>query len=205
MPTSLPTPLRDPAPMLAQTLAQWHAQRGGDLWVFGYASLIWRPEFEFAERRAARVHGWHRALQMWSRINRGTPACPGLVFALLRGGSCQGVVFRISEAQVETSLHKLWFREMPTGVYDPRWLRCRTPQGELNALAFTLSHSSPSYTGHLSDAQYAQIFSESCGRYGTTRDYAMSTYESLLQQGIEDRALARLLKLADSAPPDVRK
>jgi cation transport protein ChaC len=32
---------------------------------------------------------------MWSRINRGTPAVPGLVFALLSGGSCQGVVYRV--------------------------------------------------------------------------------------------------------------
>jgi glutathione-specific gamma-glutamylcyclotransferase len=187
--------------MLAQTLAQWRAQGGGDLWVFGYASLIWRPEFEFAERRAARVHGWHRALQMWSRINRGTPECPGLVFALLRGGSCQGVVFRIAASHAEAALQQLWHREMPTGVYDPYWLRCTTAQGEVSALAFTLAHSSPNYTGHLSEAQYRQIFRDSCGRYGTTLDYARSTYESLLQEGIDDKALARLLKFAgDQAP-----
>jgi cation transport protein ChaC len=45
------------------------------------------------------VHGWHRALKMWSRINRGTPDCPGLVFGLLTGGCCQGMVFRIPQGR----------------------------------------------------------------------------------------------------------
>jgi glutathione-specific gamma-glutamylcyclotransferase len=188
-------PGREPEKMLSEVLAQWKDQ-GRDLWVFGYASLIWRPEFDFTERRAARVHGWHRALEMWSRINRGTPECPGLVFALLRGGSCQGVVFRIPKAKVDQALKDLWFREMPTGVYDPRWLRCATAQGTVNALAFTLPHSSPSYCGQLSPKQYRHIFAESCGRYGTTLDYAQRTYESLLAEGIDDHALAKLLKLA---------
>jgi glutathione-specific gamma-glutamylcyclotransferase len=179
---------------LARTLAQWQAQQG-DLWVFGYASLIWRQEFEFAERRAARVHGWHRALEMWSTINRGSPECPGLVFALLAGGSCEGVVFRIPKAQAEKALDDLWFREMPGDVYDPRWLNCATPQGQVSALAFTLSKRSPSYCGELEAQQYRQIFSQACGRYGTTLDYAQRTYESLLAEGIDDHALAELLRL----------
>jgi cation transport protein ChaC len=79
--------VRDPAPMLANFLQQWGGQ--DDLWIFAYASLIWRPDFEFSEQRPAKLHGWHRALKMWSRINRGTPAVPGLVFALLSGGSCR--------------------------------------------------------------------------------------------------------------------
>ncbi len=194
-PTSQGLPLREPEKMLRQVHAQWQRQRG-DLWVFGYASLIWRPEFEFAERRAARVHGWHRALEMWSTINRGTPECPGVVFAQLRGGSCQGVVFRIPSAQAPQALKDLWYREMPGDVYDPRWLRCATAGGIVNALAFTLSHSSASYCGPLSSQQYRQIFAESCGRYGTTLDYAQRTYESLLAEGIHDHALAKLLKLA---------
>lgn len=180
--------------VLKQIQAQWQAL-SGDLWVFGYASLIWKQEFEFSERRAARVHGWHRALHMWSTINRGSPECPGLVFALLSGGSCQGVVFRIPKAQAIQALDDLWFREMPGDVYEPRWLSCHTSQGPVEALAFTLPRSSPSYCGHLKPAQYRRIFSQACGRYGTTLDYAVRTYKGLLTEGIDDHALARLLKL----------
>ncbi len=191
---SWPTPVRDPAPMLEQIRRQWG--EASDFWVFGYGSLIWRPDFECAERQPARIHGWHRALKMWSRINRGSPECPGLVFAMLSGGSCQGIAFRVPRADGHAVLDTLWAREMVTGVYDPRWLNCHTPQGRVPALAFTLSRHSPNYTGELSDAQYRRAFSDACGRYGSTRDYASKTFESLLQHGIHDRALGRLLQLA---------
>ncbi|CAM3594229.1 gamma-glutamylcyclotransferase [Paracidovorax anthurii] len=190
----LPAPLRDPAPLLEQTLCEWGEAQ--DLWIFGYGSLIWRPDFEFAEQRPARVHGWHRALKMWSRINRGTPACPGLVFGMLSGGSCRGMVFRVEQAHARQVLVNLWQREMALAVYDPRWLPCQTPQGTVRALAFTLSRRSPSHTGELSEAEYRRIFAEASGKYGTTLDYAQATYDGLKRIGIEDRALARLLRLS---------
>ncbi len=186
-------PIRDGAAMLERTLAEWGGQ--GDLWLFGYASLIWRPEFDYAERRAARVLGWHRALRMWSRVNRGTPENPGLVFGLLPGGSCRGVVFRIPSADVPATLARLWLREMPNAVYDPRWLPCRTPQGTVRTLAFTLARTSPNHTGVLPDDEYRRIFAQARGRYGTTLDYAQATLDELRRHGIEDRALARLLRL----------
>jgi len=114
---------RDPERLLDHTLATWGGH--GDVWVFGYASLIWRPEFEAVEDRAATVHGWHRALAMRSRVNRGTAECPGLVFALVPGGSCRGRAYRIEQPRVDSELRRLWTREMPSGVYDPRWQRPR--------------------------------------------------------------------------------
>lgn len=187
---------RDLALMLQRTQAQWSGDQ--DLWVFGYASLIWRPEFDFAERRPARVHGWHRALRMWSHVNRGTNECPGLVFAMLSGGSCQGMVFRIPHRDAQAALERLWIREMPTPVYDPRWLACQTPQGPVQALAFTLSRRSPSHTGVLPAHEYQRIFRQANGRYGSTRDYAHDTYHGLRAVGIHDRALGRLLALSRS-------
>ena len=180
--------------MLAQTLAQWTPHQ--DLWLFGYGSLIWRPDFDYAEQRPAKVHGWHRALKMWSRVNRGTPECPGLVFALLTGGSCRGMVFRIDRHRVRDVMPPLWDREMVNAVYDPRWLPCQTPHGTVKALAFTLSRKSPNHTGVLPDHEYRRIFEQASGRYGTTRDYAQATHEGLVKMGIHDRALARLLALA---------
>lgn len=187
--------VRDPAPMLARVLQEWRAGKPDDgMWVFGYASLIWRPDFEFMDKRPARVHGWHRALQMWSRVNRGTPECPGLVFALLTGGCCQGMAFHVAAKNVEHTLQTLWEREMPTGVYDARWLRCTTAQGPVRALAFTLPRSSPNFCGVLTDAQYVQIFRHARGRYGSTLDYAQQTYDGLVREGIHDKALEKLLR-----------
>ena len=179
--------------MLETVIQEWGGQ--DDLWIFGYASLIWRPEFEFSEERFATIYGYHRALKMWSRVNRGTPECPGLVFGLLHGGCCKGMAFRIAQNRVAATLPALWNREMPNGVYDPKWLQCQTVKGPVRALAFTLSKRSPNHTGVLSEATYRQIFSNAWGRYGTTRDYAQMTYDKLQSLGINDHALGKLLTL----------
>src|SRR5512133_879854 len=194
MTSDLPTPQRGPAAMLEQVLREWGGHE--DLWIFGYGSLIWRPDFEFSERRPAKVHGWHRALKMWSRINRGTPERPGLVFGMLSGGCCQGMVFRVPRHEGREVLTRLWSREMSLAVYDPRWLTCQTTHGPVVALAFTLSRKSPSHTGVLSEAEYRRIFAQSSGRYGTTHEYARRTHEELRRHNIHDKALERLLKLA---------
>ena len=84
-----------------------------------------------------------------------------------------------------------------------------TPGGELvldgdsaagpspvQALAFTLSRRSPNYTGRLSPDEYRQIFASASGRYGSTRDYARHTFDSLIARGIHDRELEMLLGLS---------
>jgi cation transport protein ChaC len=186
--------VRDPAAALARLRRDWspHAER----WVFGYASLIWRPEFDAAEHRPALVHGWHRALRMRSRVNRGTPEQPGLVFALLPGGACRGVVYRLRPESADEELERLWAREMPTGVYDPRLVPCRTRQGPVVALAFTLSRRSDACLPRLADAELLQILRHARGRYGSTLQYLAETAAALRGQGVRDRDVERLVALA---------
>lgn len=194
------TPPRSSQTLLRQTLAQWSATGAADLWLFAYGSLIWKADFLVSERRLATVHGYHRALKMWSRVNRGTPQRHGLVFALLPGGSCQGMVLRVPAHEVTAVLPRLWDREMPNPVYDPRWLRCRTTEGPVQALAFTLSRRSPNFTGDLQPHELQQIFHHAQGRYGTTLDYAQQTLEQLRLLGIRDRALEQLMHHAILKP-----
>ena len=193
-PTFRIVPLRDPQALLARARLEWGGQ--SDLWVFGYASLLWRTEFDFSEHRPAQVHGWHRALRMASRINRGTPERPGLVFALLPGGSCRGAVYRIPRERGADELERLWQREMPTGVYDARWLACRTAQGNVQAMAFTLSRRSPQHLGRLPDAQLVDILRHARGRYGTTLEYLLETARALKERGVRDREIERMVALA---------
>src|SRR3546814_10838080 len=132
---------------LQASLADWRPDQ--DLWVYGYGSLIWRPEFYFSEKRTALLHGYHRALCLWSRVNRGTPDQPGLVFGLDTGGSCQGMAFRIPAGDVPTAMEALWRREMPSGAYIPKWLNCRTNDGPITALAFTMNRNTDAYVSGL--------------------------------------------------------
>jgi cation transport protein ChaC len=186
-----------PTAVLSDLRRHWGPRQ--DLWIFGYASLIWRPEFQADAQHGAMVHGWHRALRMRSRINRGTPERPGLVFALLPGGACRGEVYRLPAAQAEAELERLWQREMPTGVYTPRWLPCRTAHGTLPALAFTLSRGSEAYLGRLPDAEVLDILRHAHGRYGSTLDYLVRTALALRERGIVDREIERLMALAARA------
>lgn len=186
--------VRDPQRLLDRVRAEWGGRRA--LWIFGYASLIWRPEFDHVEQRPARVRGWHRALRMHSRINRGTPNQPGLVFALLSGGSARGMVYRIDEHLAHAELDRLWAREMVTGVYEPRWLRCDTDAGSVEALAFTLSRRSPNYTGPIPDDRMVHVLRHASGRFGTTLDYLVRTAKALREHGMPDRQIERLVALA---------
>jgi cation transport protein ChaC len=183
------------AHLLERTRAEWQAS-GGDLLLFAYGSLIWRPDFEFSEALPAKVLGFHRVLRMRSRVNRGSPQQPGLVLALVSGGSCRGLVYRIPRDDAERVLPRLWAREMPNGVYEPRWLNCDTPMGRFKALAFTLSRHSPNWTGDLPERELLHIFRHAVGRYGTTLDYLLRTVQGLRAQGIRDRALERQARLA---------
>ncbi len=196
MTSTLPPELivRDPAEQLALLRRRWY--REAQWWVFGYASLLWRPEFEAVEHRPALLRGWHRALRMRSRVNRGTPQEPGLVFALLPGGACRGAVYRLQPARAEEELERLWAREMPTGVYDARLVPCHTDAGPVLALAFTLARTSPACLPRLADAEMLYILRHARGRYGTTLAYLAETAVALRERGVRDREVERLMALS---------
>lgn len=170
-----------------RTLGQWNT--GDDLWVFGYGSLVWRPEFEFSEQRLALLHGYHRALCLWSRVNRGTPERPGLVFGLDAGGSCRGMAFRIRTTDVRHTMEALWRREMPTGAYIPKWLPCRTRQGRIQTLTFVMNRDTDAYVRGLSRAQVVDIIRRARGRYGPCIEYVLETAHALSLTGIVDKQL----------------
>lgn len=174
----------------AQALSEWCGKT--DLWVFGYGSLIWNPDFDHAEQRLGTLRGHHRALCLWSRVNRGTPEQPGLVFGLDRGGSCRGMAFRIRSQTVPHIFEALWRREMSLGAYHPRWLRCDTADGPIKALAFVIDRSGSGYVKGLPDAETVEIVSRAHGRYGPCVDYVVQTHEALCLAGIRDSRLARL-------------
>jgi cation transport protein ChaC len=73
---------------------------------------------------------------------------------------------------------------------------CRTTQGAVRALAFTLDRASPAHTGELSDDQMLDILRHASGRYGSTLDYLLETAASLRRCGIRDREIERLERLA---------
>jgi len=173
-----------------------HCPPGQDVWIYGYGSLIWRPEFDFAEARRARLYGYHRALCLWSRVNRGTPECPGLVFGLDRGGACCGMAYRLPADSVSDVFPALWHREMSTGAYLPRWLWCDTAAGKIRALVFVMDRANVGYAGALPQDEMLAIVRRASGRYGPCTEYVTATAQALRAAGIRDArldAIARAL------------
>lgn len=180
---------------IAQTLDQCQWRPHQDLWVYGYGSLIWRPEFDFIEKRPGILRGHHRALCLWSRVNRGTPDNPGLVFGLDRGGSCRGMAYRLPAINIPHTFEKLWAREMSTGAYVPKWLRCSTPKGDVSVLAFVVNREAVSYVPKMGTSQTLEIIRQAQGRYGSCLEYVLQTHQALEASGIRDKRLAALADL----------
>ena len=167
-----------------------------DLWVFGYGSLIWNPAFDYAERRCALLHGWHRRFCLKLYAGRGTLETPGLMLALDHGGACRGVAFRIAGANVRQELSLLWRREMFGGSYNARWVNlagCGADKGvKFRAITFVINHAHPRYLPELTVAQTVALIATGCGELGSCREYLENTVTHLRALGVRDRNLSRI-------------
>jgi len=169
----------------------------GDLWIFGYGSLMWAPEFRFAERRTAHLYGYHRSLCIYSHRLRGTPERPGLVMGLCPGGSCWGVAFRVKKPLVKATLEALWHREMINRVYEPRFVTVRfDARPTASALAFVADRAHGQFAGHLSVMRTARIVAQGQGMRGHNLDYLASTIEHMDELGVPEGHLHAVLSRA---------
>jgi cation transport protein ChaC len=166
----------------------------GDLWVFGYGSLMWRPGFEYEECRPALVHGYHRSLCIFSHVHRGTPEKPGLVLGLDRGGACRGLAFRVRASQREATLNYLREREQVTSVYVEAWLTARLqPDRVVRAVAYVVDPNHPQYAGRLPHHELVRLVRQGHGMSGDNVEYIRSTFEHLTVAGVNDPDLAAIV------------
>jgi glutathione-specific gamma-glutamylcyclotransferase len=171
----------------------------GDLWVFGYGSLMWSPGFDFSQRAFGLLRGYHRALCILSTRHRGTRIRPGLVMGLCRGGSCRGVAFRVPAARVAGALSKLWNREMPRRVYEARLVPVSLERGRrVHALAFIADPAHPQFVRELDLRSRAQLVAQGVGERGACTEYIRSTLRHMAELGVSDPHLARVLAAAEA-------
>ncbi|MFV0297907.1 MAG: gamma-glutamylcyclotransferase [Hyphomicrobiaceae bacterium] len=170
---------------------------GRELWIFGYGSLMWRPDFPYVERRQVVVTGYHRAFCIASTVHRGTQARPGLVLGLDRGGACEGVAYRVAPENQPNVMTYLRERELIYGVYQETQARARIVNGPVHqsvtVLAYTAERCHPSYAGGLSLAMQSRIIRGAKGQSGANLDYLINTVRHLQKLGIREPALERLM------------
>lgn len=167
------------------------------LWIFGYASLMWKPEFPFLEAQTALVRGYHRALCVWSTQYRGTPEEPGLVMGLDRGGSCKGRAFLLARNDVPQVMEYLHEREMGTECYAPKFLNATLQDGrKTQVYAYIMRRDHDQYTGKLSIDESVEIVLKGVGPMGTSLEYLESTLEHLDEMGIVEGPLHEICEKA---------
>lgn len=166
------------------------------MWVFGYGSLIWNPEFPVAEARVARVQGWQRSFCMRSIHHRGSIQEPGLVLALdaRDRADCHGVAFRVQSGAEQATLAALRERELISSAYLERWLDVDLTEdgGAVQALCYVIDPAHAQYCGGLTLEDQAAIIAAANGQRGPNRDYLWATSAHLADLGIADPDLVWL-------------
>ena len=178
------------------------AKGAGNVWVFGYGSLIWRPGIAYQERRVARVRGWTRRFWQGSHDHRGLPHAPGRVVTLVpeSGATCEGVAYRVGEALAKATFEGLDHREK--NGYRRHSVQLEFRLGGTSAgIVYIAPVDNHAFLGPAPvDEMIAQI-SRAAGPSGTNLDYLRQLESALRRLEIDDPhvfELARRLRQSRS-------
>ena len=166
------------------------------MWIFGYGSLIWKPSFEYLERRRAFLPGWARRFWQGSPDHRGVPGAPGRVVTLVpcEGESCGGCAYRIDPATAPAVLAALDAREI-AGFERLHRPVLDAPDGApfAEALVYVASTTNPHYLGPLDEAAIAAWVKRSQGPSGPNVEYVLRLHEALSALGIVDAHVSAIV------------
>lgn len=157
-------------------------------WVFGYASLIWRANFPWRQRRRALVRDWSRRFWQGSRDHRGTIRAPGRVATLIAtpGARCVGVAYLV-DAPV---LRQLDQRERDG--YQRMALDIRVGDDAVRGITYVAESENPGFLGPAPLADMARQILTASGQSGSNREYLGELAAALEFLDVEDAHVADL-------------
>jgi cation transport protein ChaC len=176
------------------------AGRGdGDLWLFGYGSLMWDPAIRFAEvRRAHVVELARRFILKDIHGGRGTADRPGLMAALDTGPRCDGLAYRIPAELVEEETKVLWQRERIGPAYTAAFVEVVAGDDAVTALAFVADHAAPPIDASLTRGDQVRFLATGAGILGTSLDYIRQIERKFDALGVHDDDVAGLRRDAEA-------
>ena len=160
-----------------------------DVWIFGYGSLVWRPDFPYAEARPATISGWTRRFWQGSTDNRGVPGAPGRVVTLVEaeGEICWGRAFLIDGNDRADVMRHLDYREK--GGYSLHEVDIDFPDADVPAakgLIYIANPGNPNWLGERPISDIAQQVLTSVGPSGINTEYVLKLAEALQELGATD-------------------
>ena len=140
--------------------------------MFGYGSLIWRPDFPYIEKRTAYLPGYERRFWQGSHDHRGTPESPGRVVTLIpsEGALCVGTAYLLHAETVQATFEQLDYREK-NGYERFDVLLEAVGGGTLPALVYIATEGNFAYGGESALEDLAQIIAHAVGPSGANKDY----------------------------------
>ncbi|XP_056261231.1 glutathione-specific gamma-glutamylcyclotransferase 1 [Seriola aureovittata] len=148
------------------------------LWIFGYGSLVWKPDFRYKRSQVGYIQGYKRRFWHGDNFHRGNDELPGRVVTLIEDddASTWGVAFEVTGTQVEESLKYLDVRETVCGGYITKMVEF-FPQGEnqspVQALVYIATSDNPLYLGRASPAAIGAQIAVSSGKTGHNLEYLL--------------------------------
>lgn len=167
----------------AQNKSMTHFDQHREVWLFGYGSLIFRPDFPFLARRPAHITGWARRFWQGSHDHRGTVEQPGRVVTLVpqEGARCQGMAFLVTP---EVFAH-LDFREK-NGYLRFRTTLAFTDGDAAEGLVYIATDENAAFLGPAPEAAIARHIAGAAGPSGPNSEYLLRLAEALRELGAED-------------------
>lgn len=165
-------------------------------WIFGYGSLVWRPAFDFVERRPARLRGFARRFWQGSTDHRGTPEAPGRVVTLVTEptSSIVGMAYRVDEALWSDVLVQLDHREK--GGYVRHAVDLHTFDGEvLPGLVYLAGVGNADYLGPADPRTIAAQIRSASGPSGPNVEYLFELERWLREHGETEPHVFELAEL----------
>ena len=180
------------------------------LYVFGYGSLMWRPDFPYQDRWTGDALGVRRRLCVWSAAYRGSPERPGLVFGLdpvgddpaVQDATTRGVVYEVAPRDRRATIAYLFQRELIYPIYWPAYVDTVSQAGRRRALTFVVDRADPGYAGGLAAAARIAAIASGRGRAGWARDYLANALDRLEAMGAPEPRLRAELQAADALGND---
>jgi cation transport regulator ChaC len=160
-----------------------------DVWVFGYGSLIWRPDFPFEEARVATVAGWGRRFWQGSTDHRGVPGAPGRVVTLIKDPQsvCWGKAYLISAESREEVIDHLDYREKGGySLHQTEMTFLGGPQECADGLIYIATPGNPNWLGDAPMPEIAAQVRVSEGPSGLNTEYVTELARALSEMGADD-------------------
>ncbi|XP_060908357.1 glutathione-specific gamma-glutamylcyclotransferase 1 [Labrus mixtus] len=152
------------------------------LWIFGYGSLVWKPDFKYRRSKVGYIQGYKRRFWHGDNFHRGNDDLPGRVVTLIEDddASTWGVAFEVTGSQVEESLKYLNVRETVCGGYSTKMVDFFPEGGNeppVQAMLYIATTDNPLYLGPASPEEIGVQIAVSRGKTGHNLEYLLRLAE----------------------------